>query len=466
MKSSSLLGNIGANGLNQLSNLVIQLTLVPVMAQSWGLETYGVWLILFALPYYFSASDLGLAVAAGNDMTAAVAQGRRDDAIVTFQTMQAGLLGLSVLVLGLTAWLSLGPLNPLLDFAQQASGGHAVATLMLLVVYGLLALQVSVAHSGMRATGGYARCVMIVTSIYMTQAVAVVAAVVAGATILHAAAIYCGAHLVGVLVLRWVLHRHAPWLRTFPARPSWSELRRLMPAALAMLCVPLSYALAFQGPSLALGAYAGAAVVPIFSAVRLATRAAVQVPMVVAFASMPAFTIATAQGDEPRRAELVALCLVTSLCVLVPAATVFIAFGQEMIGLWTGGVIEPPLSLVIALAATMVMIGTWWPLSVLIMSINEHARYSYVFLGLSAAAVALTAVLAKPLGVLGAGVAIVALDASMLIWILIQARRLGLIDLASLLAAPKTVLGVVRRYIDARGVSSKSSVGSRDTRPE
>jgi O-antigen/teichoic acid export membrane protein len=450
MKSSSLLGNIGANGVNQIANLGIQLMLVPVLAQYWGLETYGAWLILFALPYYFAASDLGLVVAAGNDMTAAVAQGRREDAIHTFQTMQAGLLGLSALVLALTAWLALGPLNDLLTFAQEGSGGHAVATLLLLVVYGLLGLQVSAAHSGMRATGAYARCVNIVTGIYVVEAVGVVVAVIAGATILHAAAIYCGGHLAGVLVLRWALHRHAPWLRTFPLRPSWVELRRLAPAALAMLCMPLAYALAFQGPTLALGAYAGAAVVPIFSAVRLATRAAVQVPMVVASASMPAFTVATAQGDHARRAELVALTLVTSLCVLVPAAIVFIAFGQDMVDLWTGGVIEPSLALVTLLAVAMVLSGIWWPLSVLIMAINEHGRYSYVFLALSAASVALTAVLAKPLGVLGAGLAVVALDASMLAWIMIQGRRLGLFDLASVLAAPGTVLLVARRYLGAR----------------
>lgn len=450
MKASSLLRNIGANGLGQIANLAIQLLLVPVLAQHWGLETYGAWLILFALPYYFAASDLGLVVAAGNDMTAAVAQDRRKDAILTFQTMQAGLLGLSVMVLGLTSWLALGPLNHLLDFARDASEGHAVATLMLLVVYGLLGLQVSAVHSGMRATGAYARCVNIVTAIYILQAAAVVAAVAAGATILHAAAIYCGAHLAGVLVLYWVLYRHAPWLLAFPWRPSWGELRRLAPAALAMLCMPLAYALAFQGPTLALGAYAGAAVVPIFSAARLVTRAAVQVPMVVAFASMPAFTVATAQGDETRREELVALSLVTSLCVLVPAAIVFVLFGRELIGLWTGGVIEPSLTLVAMLAVAMVLSGTWWPLSVLIMAINEHARYSYVFLGLSAAAVALTAVLAEPLGVVGAGVATVALDALMLLWVLLQGRRLGLIDLASLVAAPKTVRAVVCRYLDSR----------------
>jgi O-antigen/teichoic acid export membrane protein len=455
--ASSLVRNIGANGLNQIANLAIQLALVPILAGHWGVATYGVWLILFAIPYYFSAGDLGLAVAAGNDMTASVAQGRRDEALHTFQTMLVGLIVLTVLFFGVTAWLVAGPLNPLLEFARNPSEGHSVTTFLLLVAYGLLAWQVSAVHSGMRATGAYARSVNFVTGVYVAEAAALAVAVFAGATIMHAAAIYCIGHLLGVLGLYWLLHRHAPWLRVFPLRPSWGELRRLAPAALAMLCVPLSYALAFQGPTLALGAVAGAAVVPAFSIVRLVTRAAVQVPVVVAFASMPNFTVATAQRDEARRSELVALALMTSLCVLIPAALFMIVFGQDLIALWTGGVIEPSFALVVTLAIAMVLSGTWWPLSVLIMAINEHGRYSYVFLALSAAAVALTAVLAKPFGVLGAGLATVALDAAMLVWILIQARKLGLIDIAALLAAPGTVLVVIRRFLGARDIRRKGT---------
>ena len=449
--ASPLVRNIGASGFSQIANLATQLTLVPILAWHWGLETYGVWLILFSLPYVLTAADLGLAVASGNDMTAAVALGRREEAMHTFQTMQAALLAICLAIFALIAWLAVGPLNHLLDFAQGPSGGHAVATLMMLVSYGLLAQLISAVHSGMRATGNFAKSTNFVTLLYLGEAGAAAAVAIFGGTILHAAAVYAVGHLIGAVGLYFVLRRQAPWLRTFPCRPSWAELRRLAPAALAMLCLPLSYALSIHGPTLVLGAFAGAAVVPIFTTVRIATRAFVQIPMIVAYSAMPIFTVATAQGDEARRAELVSLALVTSLCVLVPAAIGLIAFGQELIALWTGGVIEPPRALITTLAVGMVLLGTWWPLSVLVMAINEHARYTYVFLALSAAAVGLAAVLAKPLGALGAAYAALALDVLMLVWILIQTRRLGLIDWATLVAAPRTVLAIARRHLEARG---------------
>lgn len=455
--ASPLARNIGATGLSQVANLAIQLVLLPILAWNWGLEAYGVWLILFALPYYLTAADLGLAVASGNDMTAAIAQGRRDEAMHTFQTMQAALLVICLAIFALVAWLAVGPLNHLLEFAQGPTRGRAVATLLLLVAYGLLAQQISAGYVAMRATGGYDRATNYLTAVYVSEAAVVAGIAIYGGTMLHAAAAYCIGHIFGVLGLRLILARQAPWLRTFPLRPSWAELRRLTPAALAMLCLPLSYALSIHGPTLVLGAVAGAAVVPIFAAVRIATRAFVQVPMVVAYASMPIFTVATAQGDEARRRELVSLALVTSLCVLVPAAIGLIAFGQDLIGLWTGGVIVPPRALIALLAVGMVLLGTWWPLSILVMSINEHARYTYVFLVLSAAALGVTAVLARPFGVVGAGVAMALLDALMLAWLLIQARRLGLIDSAILIGAPRTALTVIRRYLDGRGIRWKGA---------
>jgi O-antigen/teichoic acid export membrane protein len=450
--ASPLVRNIGATGISQVVNLATQLALVPVLARYWGLETYGVWLVLFALPYYLTAADLGLAVAAGNDMTAAVAQGRRDEAVHTFQTMQAAILVLCLAFFAAAALLAVGPLYSLLDFAQEAAEGHAVAVLLLLVAYGLLAQQISVVHAGMRSVGAYARSTNFLSAVYLAEAGGAAGVAISGGTILHAAAVYLSGHVLCALGLRLLLHRQAPWLRTFPLRPSWAELRRLAPPALAMVCLPLSYALSIHGPTLVLGAFAGTAVVPIFVAVRIATRAFVQVPMVVAYASMPIFTVATAQGDEARRRELVSLALVTSLCVLVPAAIGLVAFGQELIGLWTGGVIVPPRELITLLVVGMFMLGTWWPLAILIMSMNEHARFTYVFLALSALALALAAILARPLGVVGAGIAMALLDSVMLVWVLFQARRLGMIDLAILIAAPRTVLALIERYLDGRGI--------------
>lgn len=447
---SSLLANVGAHGASQAANFAIQLMLVPVLAQYWGLETYGVWLILFTLPFYLAVGDFGLTWSAATDMTAAVAQGRKGDAVATFQATQAALLVIGLLLLGVAGWLVTGPLNHWLAFAQEAAGGQAIAAVMLIVAYGISWQQVAIAQGGLRATGAHAAGVHVMTAITVLETAVLLAAVMAGATIVHAAAIYCAGHIAGAVWLRWLLRRHAPWLRTWPWRSSPGELRRLARPALAMMLVPICFALTMQGPTLVLGAVAGAAIVPAFAATRTLSRAAVQLANIVSTAAMPGFTVATARGERERKAEIFALAVGISVCMLVPTAVALVIAGQWFMHLWTGGVIVPSLPLIATLAVAMLLNGVWVPISNLILASNQHERYSYVFLAVSVASVGVTILLARPLGALGAALSAVLVDSVMLGWIVLQSFRLGLTDPRRLLRAPITAAGLVHRNFAAR----------------
>ena len=99
---SGLISNIGANGLGLSVQLLIQLGSVPILAHSWGLERYGVWLVMLAVPGYLAVADLGYQGAAANDMTASVAKGERGMARSVFQSVVLATLGvMAVLALGI-----------------------------------------------------------------------------------------------------------------------------------------------------------------------------------------------------------------------------------------------------------------------------------------------------------------------------------------------------------------------------
>ena len=79
------LRGIGANTFQQVV-FTIQLVLVPVFATRWGLERYGIRLLLSAVRSYLSLSDFGFATAAASDMTMRVAREDKRGALVTFQS--------------------------------------------------------------------------------------------------------------------------------------------------------------------------------------------------------------------------------------------------------------------------------------------------------------------------------------------------------------------------------------------
>ncbi len=68
-----ILHGLGANAYGQLVVIVIQLAGVPILLHAWGMQLYGEWLILAAIPIYLSMADLGFSLSAGNDMTARMA---------------------------------------------------------------------------------------------------------------------------------------------------------------------------------------------------------------------------------------------------------------------------------------------------------------------------------------------------------------------------------------------------------
>src|SRR5438128_6286169 len=84
---SRLFKSIGANAYGQLVSVGIQLISVPIFLHYWGVELYGEWLILSAIPAYLSLSDIGFASVAGNDMTMRMAKGDQHGALEVYQSI-------------------------------------------------------------------------------------------------------------------------------------------------------------------------------------------------------------------------------------------------------------------------------------------------------------------------------------------------------------------------------------------
>lgn len=61
-------------GYSKIVVAFMQLAMVPVLATTWGLDTYGQWLMLTTVPIFLGASDFGFGTAAGNRLTAEVAK--------------------------------------------------------------------------------------------------------------------------------------------------------------------------------------------------------------------------------------------------------------------------------------------------------------------------------------------------------------------------------------------------------
>lgn len=432
---SRLVRAAGSNLVVQLVQVSVQLVSVPILATHWGLQTYGSWLLLFTIPSYLAMADLGLASAAGNDMIASVARGEPGQAIATYQALRLTVLLVASLVFAVAALIVYGLLPHLLDGMQAAAHGQARGAFLLLVAYGLMTLQNSVAFAGLRAVGSYAAGVYIMAGMFAAEVIAALTVVLYGGGIAAAALAYLLLRTAGSATMSWVLAVRARWLVTLQWRSSPAVLRRLLRPAAAVMALPIAQAISLQGTVLVIGAAAGPGAIPAFTAVRTLSRVAVQCILIVNHALMPSFTAAAAIDDAERRIRLATISMISSFLFVLPAFLVLAFGGRFIVGVWTHGSVHPALSLIVVMACMMVVNAIWQPLSNLILSINRHETYSYHYLLVSAVMIATAYPLVRLLGATGAAVSLLLLDLVMLRHVMRVARALNVVDGAHLRAA-------------------------------
>lgn len=424
----------GANLVVQLVQVTVQLAAVPILATHWGLRTYGIWLLLFTIPSYLAMADLGLASAAGNDMTASVARGERARAIATYQALRLTVLLVAGIVFAAAALVIYGLVPHLLDGMQAAAHGQARGAFLLLVAYGLMSLQNSVAFAGLRAVGSYTAGVYITAGMFAAEAIAALTVVVYGGGIAAAALAYLLLRTAGSVAMSGMLAVRARWLVTLKWQSSRAVLRRLLRPAVAVMALPIAQAISLQGTVLVVGAAAGPSAIPAFTAVRTLSRVAVQCILIVNHALMPSFTAAAAIDDAERRTRLATISMITSFLFVLPAFFVLTLGGRFIVGVWTHDSVHPALSLIVVMACMMVVNAIWQPLSNLILSINRHESYSYHYLLVSVLMIAAAYPLVRLLGATGAAVSLLLLDLVMLRHVMRIARALHVVNGAHLRA--------------------------------
>ena len=406
---------IGANAFDRVAIALCQLLLVPVLARQWGLHLYGCWVMLATIPSFLALADFGFGGAASVRMTALVAQGERDRAIVVLHTATRSIVLASALML-VVGWAAVAlvpggwlPADPALTV------GDARRVLAILILYALAVLQNGLQTGAFRSASLFPLGAFATTVVYVAESLLVIVAVLAGVGLVGAALAMLAGRLAGLLWQGWLLARRVPWLPYGVARADGEEARTLAAPAVAMLAIPLGQAAVLQGSVVALGAAAGPAATPAFAAARTLSRLGLQLTYLVTHAVMAEFTAAAARDDRLAQARLLLAVLATAILTTAPLALLIGLAGPMLMRWWTHGVVLPPPGLMPAMAMTVLLGGAWAPLSTLMLAVNRHASFSYAFLLLGLVSLAATYAFATRFGATGAAMAMVGLDGAMVV---------------------------------------------------
>jgi O-antigen/teichoic acid export membrane protein len=386
---------MGANAFAQALTIGIQLASLPIFLRYWDIARYGLWLMISAVPSYFSMADIGMITAAGNKMT--MAHGRGDSAeanrvfqsALLFMLISCGALALITVPAVLTL-----PLQSLHGLDQRLA-------LCALVLSVLLALFGGLAEAIFRATGRYGLGTALANLIRLAEWCGyIVGLVVLGSLSAVAIGGLC-ARLAGLAVLIRLSADGKSDIKWHFACAQWKEVRAMTKPAVFFMLFPLSNALSFQGMTLLAGYELGPILLVTFNTYRTLARIAVQVTGVFSLSLQPEFSLFFGKaGPEGvvtmyRRAALLGIILTVSL------STCLYFTGPLLLKLWTHGKIgfdPPPMLLMLAYAAVA---GAWYVPRMLLISTNEHSQVAFWSLTIAAASLVVAAALCRRWGLDG-----------------------------------------------------------------
>lgn len=414
MRLARILRGVGANVLDKGVMTAIQLITVNVLALHWGLERYGTWAMVAAIPGFLALANLGFGVAAAANMTMQIARGETQAARATAHTawvmlaiIAAGLFGLTALALAVGQGWGIGPIAGM-DARASATAIYA------LVGYTVLVLVSGQVQATFRSSGLFATGTLLATMTIVLENALLFAVVMNDGSIAGGALAWLVGRGIGLGVQVLVAARLVPVLRPGFSAARYDVFRTLLPLAIGALALPVATALLLQGTVMTLGIFAAPAAVPAFVAARTLSRIAMQASQLLVTALMPEFGAITATDDKRRAGHMVAAVVLSAAIFTLPVALALGVAGPWIVDIWTAGKIHADATLMIVIALSAAMSGFWYPLSNLLLAVNRQGVYVGIYLVVAIAAIGLTALGGPLYGSLAAAVATAMVDAVVL----------------------------------------------------
>lgn len=387
----------------------LQLLLVPVLLSAWGTETYGVWVIISAIPATLAMSDLGFATTAGNLMTIALAKGDRQRAVAILSDASA-VVGAACILL-----LSLALVNFALgsgDLIVFNSADVKAVNLAVTAFFAYVAVTIvsGLASACFRSIGQMATGLVIYDTSRIAEGLLVVLVAKQGGGIALAATVSLLCRGTGTIVALIILSAQAPWLRPAFAAISQSELRRMARSAVAVVAIPGSASIGQQAIVVIVGTVLGPSAAAAFSVMRTLGRSAVQLLLVVSRSVSPEYSRAFARQDVRRMSELEILNTATIPLLMFPFSLALATYGVEIVRLWTAGRIVLSVEFVVCMTVGTFLHGSWNALIAPLVGINRHELFSAAFFGATILSIPLILLCTYCGGLIGASISMVALE--------------------------------------------------------
>jgi len=377
---NKVLHMFGAQTYGTLINMVDKLATVPLFLFFWGIDLYGEWLILRAVPAYFAIAELGFSSAAANKMSVLVIREKYKEANSYFQSTLSLLAVITVFTLLSVACLIINiDVKSLFNFSEAFN--YSILNVVLLMLgYTLLIFQTQLFSAVYRAVGEYVKGAYITYNIRVCELVGVVVGLYFEAGLLEIAFIYFMVRLVGTLIMAIFLLKQNKWLKIGFYDASTKLIKDMLPNAAGFLAFPLGQAINLQGLLFIIANMSSPAVVALFATSRTLARVITQLGMQVNRSVWPELTRLMTENLRDQAKTLYLNALSGFLYIGTIASTVLLLLTPTIFYVWTTNKITPDLVLFSLLLVSSLFNGLWFSALSILSATNAHKRIAIFYL--------------------------------------------------------------------------------------
>jgi O-antigen/teichoic acid export membrane protein len=334
--SNTLFKSLSANALQQLSILLIQFLGVPVLIAAFGVEQYGEYLALSAIPSILLFADLGIGITLSNEMTIAYAAGKKKRA----QIYASSFLGFTICVL-LVVFL-MGLLLAFFDIRQlfglkSQSNGYFKLTFLGLLLTALGIHIAGVLAYYLRAINKNALGVYMLTTQRLSVFVVLWTAALLSQDVLTSVLVALSFQVIFVMSVFFYYHRkQGEYLQLTVRCSSYKLIKQSLRPALSYMLFPLSNKLLMNGLTIVVNKFLGPASVVLFVTTRTLSNMLRQANTAISNSVWPEFTIAYGKRDIHKLKRLFYGSLKASLALASCLFLISICFGKIFFKVWLG----------------------------------------------------------------------------------------------------------------------------------
>lgn len=399
--TSRIIRGAGGTVMRQVINVFGQIVLLPVYLRCWGDQMYGEWQLLSAAVAYVTLLDFGMQTYAVNRMNQLYARNEIGEFTAVFHTA----LSLSLVVAGaafcmLSVSLWVVPVDQWFHLHQTTleTGRWTLAALGLQFAF---SLPSGVIGGVYRAVGEYARDVFFNNLQRASVLVLTMIVLLSGAGLLTVAFVQLGGLVAHAAFVQWDLRKRHPEIAIGLSQRHWRLGLTFLTPSFLFLMMQLSSVFIVQGTTLLIGAFAGAAAVAAFAALRALANVIAQVAQALGATLWPELSAIESRGEYPRLRELYMLAS-KLLFGFALTSGIFLYFtAADIVGVWTGGRITFDHRLMTAMIVLQVTQAWYLASSVVLGSSNNHRWLAASALASTSVGLTLGALLGRTSGAAG-----------------------------------------------------------------